>query len=90
MLSEIVDQNEFRPWLSRRRRLALGQAGISRGPISVRGTVMEARRSESSLDRGIGRTFIEVLNENREVVLSMKMVNFVKCCHGQSLCQKKN
>jgi acyl dehydratase len=47
--------------------------------LSVRATVMEARRSESRPDRGIVRTFIEVLNQNREVVMSMKMVNFVKC-----------
>ena len=30
-------------------------------------------------DRGIVRTFIEVLNQKREVVMSMKMVNFVRC-----------
>jgi acyl dehydratase len=47
--------------------------------LSVCATVMEARRSESRPDRGIVRTFIEVLNQNREVVMSMKMVNFVKC-----------
>jgi acyl dehydratase len=47
--------------------------------LSVRATVMEARRSESRPDRGIVRTFIEVVNQNREVVMSMKMVNFVKC-----------
>ena len=46
--------------------------------LSVRATVMEARRSESRPDRGIVRTFIEVVNQNREVVMSMKMVNFVK------------
>ena len=42
-------------------------------------TVMEARRSESRPDRGIVRTWIEVLNQKREVVMTMKMVNFVKC-----------
>ena len=47
--------------------------------LSVRATVMEARRSESRPDRGIVRTWIEVLNQKREVVMSMKMVNFVKC-----------
>lgn len=47
--------------------------------LSVRATVMEARRSESRPDRGIVRTFIEVVNQNLEVVMSMKMVNFVKC-----------
>ena len=46
--------------------------------LSVRATVLEARRSESRPDRGIVRTFIEVLNQKREVVVSMKMVNFVR------------
>ncbi|TMA61243.1 MAG: MaoC family dehydratase, partial [Deltaproteobacteria bacterium] len=43
--------------------------------LSVRATVLEARRAESRPDRGIVRTFIEVLNQKREVVMSMKMVN---------------
>jgi acyl dehydratase len=46
--------------------------------LSVRATVLETRRSESRFDRGIVRTFIEVLNQKREVVMSMKMVNFVR------------
>jgi acyl dehydratase len=46
--------------------------------LSVRATVLEARRSESRPDRGIVRTFIEVLNQKRQVVMSMKMVNFVR------------
>ena len=47
--------------------------------LSVRATVLEARRSESRPDRGIVRTFIQVLNQKKEVVMSMKMVNFVRC-----------
>ena len=47
--------------------------------LSVRATVLDARRSESRPDRGIVRTFIEVLNQKHDVVMSMKMVNFVKC-----------
>jgi acyl dehydratase len=47
--------------------------------LSVRATVLETRRSESRPDRGIVRTFIEVLNQKKEVVMSMKMVNFVRC-----------
>jgi acyl dehydratase len=47
--------------------------------LSVRATILDARRSESRPDRGIVRTFIEVLNQRREVVMSMKMVNFVRC-----------
>ena len=47
--------------------------------LSVRATVIEARRSESRPDRGVVRTLIEVLNQKKEVVMSMKMVNFVRC-----------
>jgi acyl dehydratase len=50
--------------------------------LSVRATVLEARRSESRPDRGIIRTLIEVLNQDSQVVMSMKMVNFVKCRDG--------
>jgi acyl dehydratase len=46
--------------------------------LSIRVTVLEARRSESKPDRGIIRSFVEVLNQNREVVMSVKMVNFVR------------
>ena len=47
--------------------------------LSIRVTVLETRRSESKPDRGIVRSFVEVLNHKREVVMSLKMVNFVKC-----------
>ena len=47
--------------------------------LSLRATILETRRSESRLDRGIVRTFIEVVNQQRDVVMSMKMVNFVLC-----------
>jgi acyl dehydratase len=46
--------------------------------LSIRVTVLETRRSESKPDRGIIRSFVEVLNQKREVVMSVKMVNFVK------------
>jgi acyl dehydratase len=46
--------------------------------LSIRVTVLETRRSESKPDRGIVRSFVEVLNQKREVVMSLKMVNFVK------------
>ncbi len=46
--------------------------------LSVRATILETRRSESRPDRGIVRTFIEVLNQKREVVMSMQMINFVR------------
>jgi acyl dehydratase len=46
--------------------------------LSIRVTVLEARRSASKPDRGILRSFIEVLNQKREVVMSLKSVNFVR------------
>ncbi len=46
--------------------------------LSVRVTVLEVRRSESKPDRGIIRSFVEVLNQKSEVVMSLKMVNFVR------------
>jgi acyl dehydratase len=46
--------------------------------LSVRVTVLEARVSLSKPDRGIIRSSIEVLNQKRDVVMSLKMVNFVR------------
>jgi acyl dehydratase len=46
--------------------------------LSIRITVLEARRSASKPDRGILRSFIEVLNQKREVVMTLKSVNFVR------------
>jgi acyl dehydratase len=53
--------------------------------LSVRATVLEARRSESRPDRGIVRTFIEVLNQKHQVVMSMKMVNFVRLRESEKM-----
>jgi acyl dehydratase len=47
--------------------------------LSVRVTVLEARRSESKPDRGLVRSFIEVLNQDRVVVMSFKGVTIVLC-----------
>lgn len=47
--------------------------------LSVRVTVLEARVSQSKPDRGIIRSFVEVLNQKPEVAMSLKMVNFVRC-----------
>jgi acyl dehydratase len=46
--------------------------------LSIRVTVLDARRSDSKPDRGIVQSFVEVLNQQREVVMSVKMVNFVR------------
>lgn len=47
--------------------------------LSVRVTVAEALRSRSKPDRGMVHSFIEVLNQNREVVMTMKAMNLVRC-----------
>jgi acyl dehydratase len=46
--------------------------------LSIRVTVMETRRSDSKPDRGIVQSWAEVLNQKREVVMSVKMINFVR------------
>lgn len=47
--------------------------------LSVRVTILETKRSRSKPDRGIVRSFIEVLNQTEEVVMSMTAVNFMLC-----------
>lgn len=47
--------------------------------LSIRVTVLEARRSRSKPDRGIVRSLVEVLNQNKEVVMSLKPVSLVRC-----------
>jgi acyl dehydratase len=47
--------------------------------LSIRVTVLEARRSTSKPDRGVVRSLIEVLNQNHEIVMSMSAVNLLLC-----------
>jgi len=47
--------------------------------LTVRISVTETRRSKSKPDRGLLHSFIEVLNQDREVVMSMKALNFLLC-----------
>jgi acyl dehydratase len=47
--------------------------------LSVRVTIAGARRSESKPDRGIIRSFVEVLNQKREVVTSWKGMAVLRC-----------
>jgi acyl dehydratase len=47
--------------------------------LSVRVTVLEARRSRSKPDRGLVKSLMEVLNQRREVVMSVKATNFILC-----------
>jgi len=47
--------------------------------LCIRVKVLETRRSRSKPDRGILQSFIEVLNQNQEVVATMKALNLLKC-----------
>lgn len=51
--------------------------------LSVRITVVEARRSRSKPDRGLVRSAIEVVNDRREVVMTMNAMTLVRCRDGQ-------
>jgi acyl dehydratase len=47
--------------------------------LSIRATILEATRSRSKPDRGLVRTLIEVLNQDRAVVMSLKAMNLMRC-----------
>jgi acyl dehydratase len=47
--------------------------------LSVRITVLDARRSTSKPDRGIVRSSIEVLNQRAEVVMKIKTISMFLC-----------
>ena len=47
--------------------------------LFVRVTVLEANRSRSKPDRGVLISLVEVLNQNREVVMTVKAVNLLLC-----------
>ena len=47
--------------------------------LSVRVTVLETNRSRSKPDRGLVRSYVEVLNQHREVVMSVKARNLFRC-----------
>ena len=71
------------------RRASLGSPGIDElrwlrpvrpgDVLSVRLSILEATRSRSKPDRGVVRTLCEVLNQNREVVMSLKGMNIIAC-----------
>jgi acyl dehydratase len=46
--------------------------------LTLHATIQEARRSRTKPDRGLIHSLLEVLNQNGEVVLSMKPMNFVR------------
>lgn len=47
--------------------------------LVMRVTVAEANRSRSKPDRGIIRSYIEVMNQRNETVMTMMAVNFMTC-----------
>lgn len=47
--------------------------------LSVRATVLEAKLSRSKPDQGTIRSYIEVLNQHREVVMTWKGMGLVRC-----------
>ena len=46
--------------------------------LSVRATVLRARRSLSKPDRGLVTTFIEVFNQDGDAVMTMKGMNLLR------------
>lgn len=52
--------------------------------LSIRVTVLEKRRSRSKPDQGIVRSFVEVMNQNREVVMTRKAVGMMLCRNSPS------
>jgi acyl dehydratase len=48
----------------------------------VRVTVTEANRSRSKPDRGMVRSLVEVLNQDRNLVMSFRPMNLLRCRSG--------
>ncbi len=47
--------------------------------LAARATILEANRSRSKPDRGIIRTYIEIMNQDGEVVMTMRALNLLRC-----------
>ena len=47
--------------------------------LAARATILEANRSRSKPDRGIIRTYIEIMNQDGEVVMTMRALNLMRC-----------
>ena len=47
--------------------------------LRLRVTVVEARRSRSKPDQGIVHSFVEVLNQRDEQVISLKPISLIRC-----------
>jgi acyl dehydratase len=58
--------------------------------LSARITVLETQRSRSKPDQGFIRTFVEVLNQNSDLVMTIKSVGFVRCRYTMELVDDRN
>ena len=47
--------------------------------LRIRVTILDATHSRSRPDRGMVRTLVEVLNQNDEVVMSLRPMNLLRC-----------
>ncbi|HEV2302482.1 MAG TPA: MaoC family dehydratase [Stellaceae bacterium] len=47
--------------------------------LHIRATVVEARRSRSNPRQGVVRSFVEVINQEGETVMTMRPVNLLAC-----------
>ena len=47
--------------------------------LSLRVTILEARRSASRPEQGMVRSLVEVLNQKGEPVMSLKPISFIRC-----------
>ena len=52
--------------------------------LSIRVTVEKTRRSRSKPDRGLLHSLIEVFNQDRELVMRVRAINFLLCREGVS------
>ncbi|MFD8767216.1 MaoC family dehydratase [Streptomyces mirabilis] len=52
--------------------------------LSIRATVKQARVSRSKPDRGLVHTFVEVLNQREEVVMTLTVMNMLRRRHHTS------
>ncbi len=47
--------------------------------LSLRVTIIEARRSRSRPEEGVVRSLVEVLNQQGEVVMSLRPISLIAC-----------
>lgn len=64
------------PGVDELRWLAPVRAGDT---LSIRVTVVEARRSQAKPDRGLVRALIEVLNQRDETVMTVRAMTLMRC-----------